>query len=68
MAVLTPTPVVYVQKYVDRRVIPIYIHTSSDEDENDDDFLVSDDEDIEASTPKPTGQSYDTSPKVKCLR
>ena len=36
MAVLSPTPIIYVQKYVDRRVIPIYIHSSGD-DENEDD-------------------------------
>ena len=36
MAVLSPTPIIYVQKYVDRRVIPIYIHSSGD-DKNEDD-------------------------------
>ena len=58
LAVLTPTPVVYVQKYVDHRVIPIYIHTADDDeeesnDDNDDEQLVSDDS-SSTTTPKPT--------------
>ena len=43
MAVLSPTPIIYVQKYVDRRVIPIYIHSSSsfsDDNQNEDDHEV----------------------------
>lgn len=55
LAVLTPTPVVYVQKYVDHRVIPIYIHTADDDEEetNDDEEVVSDDS-SSTTTPKPT--------------
>ena len=63
MAVLTHTPVVYVQKYVDRRVIPIYIHSDDgidedeEEDDDDDNIVVSDDSST-TTTQKPTPPKF----------
>lgn len=43
MAVLSPSPIVYVQKYVSRQVIPIYFHSSSEDDDQEDDIDEDDD-------------------------
>ena len=52
-AVLSSTPVVYIQKFVDRHIVPTYVHSShleDHEDDNDDDLFVSDDDDSSSST------------------
>ena len=52
-AVLSPTPVVYIQKFVDRHIVPTYVHSShleDDEDDNDDDLFVSDDDSSSSTT------------------
>ncbi len=51
---LSSTPILYVQKYVNREVIPIYIHSDDDDDDledgKDDEVTVEDGDGSEAST------------------
>ncbi len=53
-ALLSPTPIIYVEKHADRQVIPIYIHDPQEEPIEDeasgDDLIVSDGEDLSSTT------------------
>lgn len=59
-AVLSPTPVVYIQKFVDRHIVPTYVHSSHLE--ADDDLLVSDEEDDDLTTSPSSSSTTTTSP------
>lgn len=55
MALMSRTPVAYVQKHADRQIIPIYIHSNQDEPEEEVEVVVNDGtEDITTTTPRPT--------------
>ena len=47
MAVISRTPIVFIEKATDRTIIPIYIHSyETDFDTEEEDAVVSDDEDM----------------------